>query len=120
MSALLVFIGGGLGAVLRHLVGLTAARMFPGFPWGTLVVNIVGGVAMGLLAASLATREPMRLFLLTGILGGFTTFSAFSLDAVLLWENGRTLAAVGYVAGSVVFAIGGLAFGLQMARGALS
>jgi CrcB protein len=123
MQALaLVFLGGGLGAALRHLFNLAAARLFGiGFPWGTLGVNIFGSLAMGLLVAWLAARyqgadEHLRLFLATGILGGFTTFSAFSLDAVALWERGSTGAALTYVAVSVVLSIGALVAGLALGR----
>ncbi|HEX8167059.1 MAG TPA: fluoride efflux transporter CrcB [Beijerinckiaceae bacterium] len=123
MSAtLLVFLGAGLGGVLRHGVNLACARACgTTFPWGTLTVNVVGSFAMGLLAAWLAFRaggwsQGMRLFLATGVLGGFTTFSAFSLDAVLLWERGAALLAVGYVAASVVLSVGGLVLGLAVVR----
>ncbi|BCJ91178.1 putative fluoride ion transporter CrcB [Terrihabitans soli] len=123
MQALvLVFIGGGLGAAARHLFNLAAARLFGiGFPWGTFGVNVIGGLAMGLLTAWLASRtqgtsEHLRLFLATGILGGFTTFSAYSLDAVVLWERGAHTAALFYVVASVVLAIGGVAVGLAIGR----
>jgi CrcB protein len=123
MQALvLVFVGGGLGAALRHLLNIGAARLLGvGFPWGTFGVNVVGGIAMGLLTASLAARtegssEHLRLFLATGILGGFTTFSAYSLDAVVLWERGAHTAALAYVVGSVILAIGGVAVGLAIGR----
>ncbi|HKH32993.1 MAG TPA: fluoride efflux transporter CrcB, partial [Beijerinckiaceae bacterium] len=89
----IVFLGAGVGGALRHGVNLACARLCGlAFPWGTLAVNIVGSFAMGLIAAWLAFKvevpwsQHARLFLTTGILGGFTTFSAFSLDAVLLWE----------------------------------
>jgi CrcB protein len=90
MSYLLVFFGGGLGATLRHLVNLACARGIGiGFPWGTLIINITGSTVMGLIAGYLALKgvaaQPWRLFLMTGILGGYTTFSAFSLDAALLY-----------------------------------
>jgi CrcB protein len=123
-STLLVFLGAGIGGALRHGVNIACARACgTAFPWGTLTVNVVGSFAMGLLAAWLAFRagagwsQGMRLFLATGILGGFTTFSAFSLDAVLLWERGAALAAFAYVAASVVLSIAGLVLGLAMVRG---
>ena len=123
MQALaLVFVGGGLGAAARHLVNLGAARLFGlSFPWGTLGVNVFGSLAMGLLAAWLAARyegggQGLRLFLATGILGGFTTFSAFSLDAVALWERGAYGAAAAYVAASVFFSIAALVVGLAFGR----
>ena len=86
MSYLLVFLGGGLGASLRHLINVTCARCLgTGFPWGTFIINISGSTVMGLIAGYLAFKgeasQPWRLFLMTGILGGYTTFSAFSLDA---------------------------------------
>lgn len=121
-AVVLVFVGGGLGAVARHLFNLAAARLFGiAFPWGTLGVNITGGLLMGLLTAWLATRyagtvDHLRLFLATGVLGGFTTFSAFSLDAVVLWERGAHAAAVIYVAASVVLAIAALGAGLAIGR----
>ncbi len=120
---LLVFLGAGIGGALRHAVNLACARTFGiGFPWGTLTVNIVGSFAMGVLAAWLAFKagegwsQPLRLFLTTGILGGFTTFSAFSLDAALLWERGDVSTALAYVAGSVLLSIAGLATGLALVR----
>ena len=110
LALLLIFLGGGLGSMLRHLVNQACAAVFGvNFAWGTLFVNIVGSFAMGLLAGWFAFRseggELLRLFLATGILGGFTTFSAFSLDALLLWERGQITAALIYSAGSVGGAI---------------
>ena len=121
MSFLLVFVAGGLGASARHGVNLAALRLLgPGFPWGTLLVNAAGGVAMGVLAAWLSSRgpgdEPARLLLATGLLGGFTTFSAFSLDAVTLWQRGDAAAAILYVVASVLLAVGGLVLGSSLAR----
>jgi len=122
MSYLLVFLGGGLGAMLRHGVNVAAARLLPGvaFPFGTLAVNITGSLAMGLIAGWLALKgeasPSWRLFLTTGILGGYTTFSAFSLDAALLYERGETGLAAAYVLGSVVLSIGGLFAGLWLVR----
>jgi fluoride exporter len=124
MSAfLLVFLGAGIGGALRHGVNLGCARLCgTAFPWGTLTVNIVGSFVMGALAGWLAFKaqhgwsQPLRLFLTTGVLGGFTTFSAFSLDAVLLWERGQGGLAAVYVAVSVVASIAGLAAGLALVR----
>jgi len=122
MNALvLVFIGGGLGAVSRHLSAMAVMRASgPGFPWGTMVVNIVGSLAMGLLIAWLARRSSgdadLRLLLATGFLGGFTTFSAFSLDAVTLYERGALTAAAAYVIASVTVSILALFGGLWLAR----
>jgi len=127
ISYLLVFLGAGIGGALRHGVNLGCAR-FCGvaFPWGTLAVNVAGSFVMGALAAWLAFRagegwsegwsQPLRLFLATGILGGFTTFSAFSLDAVLIWERGEAGLAAAYVAVSVVLSIAGLVAGLALVR----
>jgi len=91
-SYLLVFIGGGLGSSLRHTVNMVSARYLgTAFPYHTFIINITGSIVMGLIAGYLAflgeASQPWRLFLMTGILGGYTTFSAFSLDAVLLWER---------------------------------
>ncbi|MEH2500886.1 CrcB protein [Bradyrhizobium sp. AZCC 1678] len=120
-SYLLVFLGGGLGASLRHLINLTCARAFgTGFPWGTFIINITGSTVMGLIAGYLAFKgeasQPWRLFLMTGILGGYTTFSAYSLDAALLYERGELTSAALYVVGSVVLSIAGLFAGLALVR----
>jgi CrcB protein len=121
---LLVFLGGGLGSMLRHAVNQVSAAAFGvNFPYGTLFVNIIGSLAMGLMAGWFAFRGeggPLRLFLTTGIVGGFTTFSAFSLDAALLWERGQTAAAAFYVVGSVVAAIISIFAGLFIMRTALN
>lgn len=123
MNALIiVVVGAGIGGGLRHLVNVGSARLLGlHFPWGTLTVNLVGSFAMGLLAAWLALRfsgggQAFRLFLATGILGGFTTFSSFSLDAVLLWERGAVATAALYVAVSVVIGIAALVAGLALGR----
>ena len=120
---LLVFLGAGVGGALRHGVNVGCARAFGlGFPWGTLIVNVAGSFAMGVLAAYVAQRggegwsQHLRLLLTTGVLGGFTTFSAFSLDAVLLWERGAVGLALAYVAGSVLASIGALVLGLALVR----
>jgi len=122
---LLVFLGGGLGAALRHGVNLFALRG-PGaqFPYGTLCINVLGSCLMGMVVAWFAVRGELapsaRLFLTTGVLGGFTTFSAFSLDAVLLYERGQPGLAAVYVLGSVVLSIGGLFAGLALMRALLA
>ena len=110
MNYVLVFIGGGLGASLRHAVNMLCARCIgTGFPYGTFIINITGSIVMGLIAGYLAFKgeasQPWRLFLMTGVLGGYTTFSAFSLDAVLLYERGEMGLALFYVLGSVAFSI---------------
>jgi fluoride exporter len=121
MSYLLVFFGGGLGATLRHLINLTCARYLgTAFPWGTFIINISGSTAMGLIAGYLAFKgeasQPWRLFLMTGVLGGYTTFSAYSLDAALLYERGELGLAAFYVIGSVTLSIAGLFGGLALVR----
>ena len=121
MSYILVFVGGGLGASLRHLVNLTCARCIgTAFPWGTFIINVTGSTVMGLIAGYLAYKgeasQPWRLFLMTGILGGYTTFSAFSLDTAVLYERGELGLALAYVLGSVVLSIAGLFAGLALVR----
>ncbi len=121
MNYVLVFIGGGLGASLRHAVNMLCARCIgTGFPYGTFIINITGSIVMGLIAGYLAFKgeasQPWRLFLMTGVLGGYTTFSAFSLDAVLLYERGEMGLALFYVLGSVTFSIAGLFGGLALVR----
>jgi CrcB protein len=121
-NLVLVALGGGLGAAGRHLVNVASLRLLgPHFPVGTLVVNVLGGFLMGLLAGWLALRasgggQALRLFLATGVLGGFTTFSAFSLDAFLLWERGDVGQAAAYVVASVLFSICALFAGLATMR----
>ena len=122
MGFLIVFLGGGIGAALRHGVNLGSARLFGvTFPWHTAIENVSGSLVMGLLAGYFAfradpTSQSWRLFLTTGILGGYTTFSSFSLDAVLLYERGEMLQALLYVVGSVVLGILGLVAGLALVR----
>jgi CrcB protein len=121
MNYVLVFIGGGLGSTLRHIINVVSLRILgTAFPYHTFIINISGSIVMGLIAGYLATKgdasQPWRLFLMTGILGGFTTFSAFSLDAALLYERGAIGLALFYVLGSVVFSIAGLFAGLALVR----
>ena len=118
---LIVFIGAGIGGAMRHGVNLAAAALLgSGFGYGTLTVNVVGSLAMGALAAFLAFQgemaQPWRLFLATGVLGGFTTFSAFSLDAALLFERGPPGLAAIYVLASVIGSIAALFAGLALVR----
>jgi fluoride exporter len=123
MLYLIVFLGAGIGGALRHGVNVGAVRLFGyGFPLGTLIVNVAGSFVMGLLAGYFAFRpgigQHMRLFLTTGVLGGFTTFSAFSLDAALLVERHSYGLAAGYMVGSVAASISALFFGLAVFRSA--
>src|SRR6187431_3601105 len=122
MGFLIVFLGGGFGAALRHGVNLASARLLgSAFPYATLIENVTGSLAMGLLAGYFAFKgdasQHWRLFLTTGILGGYTTFSAFSLDVALLYERGEIGLAALYVLLSVVLSIGGLFGGLALVRG---
>lgn len=124
MGYVVVFIGAGLGGALRHFVGWASLRLLgPNFPYGTLFVNIVGSMLMGLFIALLAARnlpgQNVRLFLTTGFLGGFTTFSTFSLDTITLWERGQIAACVSYVLISLAVSLLGL-FGVLFAARALA
>jgi CrcB protein len=121
MTYLIVFLGGGIGAALRHGVNLASARTLgTAFPYGTLLINITGSLIMGLAAAYFAFKgdasQHWRLFMTTGILGGYTTFSAFSLDAALLYERGEIGLAAVYVIASVAVSIVGLFAGLAVVR----
>ena len=121
MHYLLVFLGGGLGASIRHAVNMASAKSLgTAFPYGTFIINISGSTVMGLIAGYLAFKgdaaQSWRLFVMTGILGGYTTFSAFSLDAGLLYERGELGLAALYVLGSVVLSIAGLFGGLALVR----
>ena len=120
MTLISVALGGAIGSALRHLTNLAALRLLgAGFPWGTAVVNVVGSFAMGLLAVLLLERtgnSRLAPFLMTGVLGGFTTFSAFSLDALRLVEEGHMDSAVYYIAGSVALSIAALMIGMALAR----
>lgn len=115
-----VALGGAIGASARYLTGVAAIRLIgPGFPWATLVVNIVGSFLMGALIVVLAHQSGTRWapFLMTGLLGGFTTFSAFSLDAITLFERGQVLIAAAYVVASVLLSLAAIVAGLALARG---
>ncbi len=114
-----VALGGAVGASARYLTGVAAIRvMGPGFPWGTLTVNVVGSFVMGAVVVLLAHLSATRFapLLMTGVLGGFTTFSAFSLDAVTLWERGAVTQAAVYTGASVVLSLTALVAGLALAR----
>jgi len=122
MGFLIVFVGGGIGAALRHGFNLAFARLFgTAFPYATLFENASGSITMGVLVALFAFRSGIphhwQLFLTTGILGGYTTFSTFSLDVAVLYERGEIGLAALYVLLSVVLSIGGLFGGLALVRG---
>ena len=121
MDYLLVFAGGGIGAALRHWVnGLSLALFGPDYPWGTLFINVSGSLLMGVVVELAALRIGMpahvRLFIATGILGGYTTFSTFSLEAALLHSRGDTALAVGYALGSLVLGVAGFFAGMHGVR----
>ena len=114
-------LGGAFGAMARHGVGVVALRLLgPNFPWGTLTVNVAGGFAMGLFIAWLTAREPqtalLRSFVAVGLLGGFTTFSAFALEAVTLWRDRSAGIAALYVGASVALSIGALLAGMAAGK----
>jgi CrcB protein len=116
-----IALGGALGSVGRFLFAGWVGRVLGvNFPWGTLAVNVVGGLVMGLLVGLMAqawsVSPAIRAFLTVGVLGGFTTFSAFSLETVLLFQRGDTLAALGYIASSVVLSVGAVWCGLRLIR----
>ena len=121
MNYLLVFIGGGMGTVLRYVVNVVCPKILGAdFPYHTFIINITGSTVMGLIAGYLAFKgdaaQSWRIFLMTGILGGYTTFSAFSLDTAVLYERGEIGLALFYVLGSVVLSIAGLFAGLAIVR----
>ena len=121
MGYLIVFLGGGIGAALRHGFNLAFARLVgTAFPYATLFENVSGSIGMGMLVATFAFRSGIphhwQVFLTTGILGGYTTFSTFSLDVALLYERGQIGVAAVYVLLSVVLSIGGLFAGLALVR----
>ena len=125
LNTLLVMTGGAIGAALRYQLGRASLRVIgPGYPWGTLAANVLGGFLMGALIGWLAVRyqgqhsEQIRLLLAVGVLGGFTTFSAFSLETMLMFERGELLSALGYILLSVAASIGALALGMTIMRSA--
>jgi CrcB protein len=121
LNTLLVMAGGAIGAALRYQLGRASLRLLgPGWPWGTFAANLIGALCMGLLAGWLAARaqggESIRLFIAVGLLGGFTTFSAFSLETMLMIERGEWMAASGYALVSVAGSVGALLLGLSIMR----
>lgn len=114
-TLIMVALGGALGACLRYLVGLTV-----GFPLGTLAVNVAGSFAIGVVWVALADKALLLPFLMTGLLGGFTTFSAFSLDTMRLLETGRAAVAFSYVGASVILSLAACLLGLWVAREVLA
>ncbi|MDP4022696.1 fluoride efflux transporter CrcB [Methylobacterium sp. NEAU 140] len=124
-NTLIVILGAGLGGGVRHGINVAVARALPGlgFPLATLLINVLGSFLMGVLAEGFALRgaagHPARLFLTTGMLGGFTTFSTFSLDAISLYQRGETGAAAAYVLASVIAGLAGLVAGLVLTRAVL-
>lgn len=122
-NTLIVALGGGIGAAGRYLTNVGVMRLVgPGFPFGTVTVNVVGSFLMGLLVILLADKGGNKYapFLMTGVLGGFTTFSAFSLDAVALYERNEILLAGVYVLGTVIVGIAALVAGMAIGRMVLS
>ncbi|WP_273454757.1 fluoride efflux transporter CrcB [Nevskia ramosa] len=124
MNAPVIFavaVGGALGSVARYLLSTLLRGAAPGFPWGTLAVNVVGGFAMGAITAYAlakpgALSDTLRLGLTTGILGGFTTFSAFSIETMLLWRDGNSTAAFVNIAANLILSLAACAIGLWLGR----
>lgn len=118
MAYLYVFLGAGLGGCLRHTVNLLCKSFT--LPWATFLINVTGSMAMGMVVGYLAHRgnfsQNLRLFVATGVLGGYTTFSTFSLDAVVLIEKGKPGTACAYLAGSVLLGVSGLFAGMRLVR----
>jgi CrcB protein len=124
LNILLAAMGGAIGSVLRYLVGVFSVRWFgPSFPWGTLTVNVVGSFVIGLMVEVIARRfnasAEMRVFIVTGIIGGFTTWSSFTLDTMVLFGRGATFAAAAYVIGSLVISFAAVFAGLALGRAML-
>ena len=122
---LAIFIGGGAGALMRHLSVLAANALFGDrFPYGTLFVNVAGSLAIGIVMEAVARKAnispPVQALLVTGFLGGFTTFSAFSLDAWKLWQAGQTGGALAYIAASVGLSLIAVALGATLTERVLA
>ncbi|KZY33814.1 protein CrcB [Roseovarius sp. HI0049] len=120
MTLLHVALGGAIGASARYLTSVAALRLIgPGFPWATLFVNAAGSFLMGVIVVLLAREGGTKAaapFLMTGLLGGFTTFSAFSLDAMALYERGQVTLAGAYVLGSVILSLAAIVLGMALVR----
>ena len=121
MNYLIVFLGGGLGAAARLGVNVNAARLVGiAFPYGTLFINVTGSFVMGLIGGYFALKgqasQEVRMFLTTGILGGYTTFSAFSMETAMLYERGEVAASATYAVASVALSVGALFAGLAVVR----
>jgi CrcB protein len=121
IQVLLVAVGGAVGSVLRYLVGVAGVRLMgPNFPWGTLTVNVVGCFVIGVFAEVISRRfggsAELRLLLITGLVGGFTTFSAFALDAITLFERGATASGAIYMIASVGLSMAAVMAGLALMR----
>ncbi|SIQ77176.1 camphor resistance protein CrcB [Rhizobium sp. RU35A] len=121
---LLVAFGGAVGSVCRYLTGVIMTRLLGmAFPWGTLTVNIAGSFAIGflteLVARKLNASMEMRLLIVVGFLGGYTTFSSFSLDTIALYERGAIVAAFGYILFSVIISLAATFGGLAVGRAVL-
>lgn len=122
VNCLWVFMGGGLGAVSRYLLGIQAVRWWGmGFPYGTLLINVLGSFVIGILAGYFtyyyaAQSQALRLLLIVGFLGGFTTFSSFSLETLALYQKGESLLALGYVFGSVLVSLSVVTLGYELMR----
>jgi CrcB protein len=120
LGFLLVFIGSGIGGMLRHAVWLASLKLLgPTFPYGTLAINVTGAALMGIVIGLFAARGgsgEVRLFLTTGVIGGFTTWSAFTLDVVTLWERGQVFSAAGYAIASFALSLAVLFAMMVVAR----
>lgn len=121
MTYLIVFVGAGIGGALRQFIGLVATReLGVGFPYGTLLINVSGSAMMGLIVGVFEARDvqsdALRTFLTTGVLGGYTTFSTFSLDSVTLWERGQHIASFVYSGVTLVASFASIASVMMLAR----
>ena len=124
-NLILIALGGGAGAICRHLISMAGLRFLgPSFPWGTVTVNILGSLLMGIFVEVLAQRldvsSELRYLIATGFLGSFTTFSTFSLDVAVLWERGEPVATAAYVLVSLVLSVSALFAGLYLTRQVLA